>query len=70
VEVTLAAGKGETPWVWVVRVKAGDTWRMEVVPGGDAQRLIAVDGQPATEVAVSAVSRLGREGPIAKSKVE
>ena len=68
-EVTLTAGKGEKPWVWVVRVKAGDKWTMQIVPGAESQRLIPVDEQPA-EVAVSAVSRLGREGPVVKSKVE
>jgi uncharacterized lipoprotein YddW (UPF0748 family) len=70
VVVTLTAGKGEKPWVWVVRVKAGDKWTMQIVPGAESQRMIAVDGQGATEVAVSAVSRLGREGPVARSKVE
>jgi hypothetical protein len=43
---------------------------MQIVPGDQSQRLITVDGASATEVAVSAVSRLGREGPVAKSKVE
>jgi uncharacterized lipoprotein YddW (UPF0748 family) len=68
VALTLKPGNGEKPWQWVVRTKAGDAWNVRVVPGAETSPSIEV--KDASEVAVSAVSRLGREGPVARVKVE
>jgi len=67
VMLDLQPGVGEKPWVWVVRVRSGDDWTIQIVPGRETQRLIRLkDGTQAREVAVSAVSRLGQEGPLAQ----
>jgi uncharacterized lipoprotein YddW (UPF0748 family) len=68
IEPRLASGK--PPWQWVVRVRSGDAWKTNVVAG--AERKIWQQTDPASlpeEVAVSAVTRLGREGPITRERV-
>jgi uncharacterized lipoprotein YddW (UPF0748 family) len=66
--LNLKAGSGEKPALWVVRLKFGDHWQIKVVPAADEAPMI--ESTDAVEVAVSAVSRLGKEGPIARAKVE
>jgi hypothetical protein len=68
VALELKPGKGEKPWLWVVRTKAGDTWTTQIVPGSQSRSTIA--GAGATEVAVSAVSRLGKEGPVTRAEAQ
>jgi hypothetical protein len=54
---------GETPWLWVVRVKAGDNWKTAIVPGRDARHVVDIDADDhPTEAVVSAVTRLGARG--------
>ncbi len=58
------------PWQWVVRVKTGDDWKTEIVPGSQSQHVVKLDnGDKATAVAVSAVTRLGHEGPAEDAKI-
>jgi uncharacterized lipoprotein YddW (UPF0748 family) len=64
----LKPGQGEKPWLWVVRVKSGDNWSIQIAPAGQTHSNIA--GTNVTEVAVSAVSRLGQEGPVARAQVQ
>lgn len=72
-EVTLRAAEGGlvvrleptgatgTNW-WVVRARYSDGWRAEVVPGWRRSHLL--EGDPPGAVAVSAVDRVGNEGPV------
>jgi uncharacterized lipoprotein YddW (UPF0748 family) len=71
VALNLKPGDGKPPWLWVVRTRRGDQWTTEIVPGREGRKLIVVEGEAAPEeVAVSAVTRLGREGEVVTAKVE
>ncbi|HEX2204233.1 MAG TPA: family 10 glycosylhydrolase [Longimicrobium sp.] len=65
VTVDFAPGGGPAPMWWVVRARFGDRWRVEVLPGGARTHTVARGSETAdpTEVAVSAVDRVGIEGP-------
>jgi hypothetical protein len=61
----------KAPWLWVVREKHGDNWTTRILPGHisviDAQ--LAGSDEPDGErakIVVSAVDRLGIEGPATK----
>ena len=59
------------PWQWVVRVRTGEGWQTAIVPGRENRHVVELPaGTAATEVAVSAVTRLSREGPIARFSLE
>jgi hypothetical protein len=71
VALNLKAGDGKPPWLWVVRSRSGDQWNTEIVPGREKQKLLKLEGGATPdEVAVSAVTRLGREGVVMKVKVD
>lgn len=56
---------GKSPWLWIVRELQGKAWQLSIKPGHVQQiELPAADSPGSAEkVAVSAVSRLGMEGP-------
>jgi uncharacterized lipoprotein YddW (UPF0748 family) len=61
----------EKPWLWVVRTKAGDQWKTAIVPGREDKYSIEIGPNDApTEAVVSAVTRLGREGPFGRASIE
>ncbi len=61
--VAFAPSDGEAAWLWVVRSRRGNQWRVEVLPGRAERHDIA----PTTdEVAVSVVARDGREGAVTR----
>ncbi|RIK80916.1 MAG: hypothetical protein DCC67_08735 [Planctomycetota bacterium] len=71
VAVRLQPGKGEKPWQWVVRVRAGDKWTTTIAAGVEKQAVVSLaQDAKADEVAVSAVSRLGIEGPLVRAEVK
>lgn len=71
VALNLKTADGKPPWLWVVRSRSGDQWSTEIVPGREKQKLLKLaGGATLDEVAVSAVTRLGREGEVVKVKVE
>ena len=71
VALNLKSGDGKPPWLWVVRTRSGDAWTSEIVPGRETRKLLKASGNATPEeVAVSAVTRLGREGEVVKVKVE
>ena len=71
VALNLKSSDGKAPWLWVVRTRSGDKWATEIVPGRETRKVIETAGAAAAEeVAVSAVTRLGREGEVVKAKVE
>jgi uncharacterized lipoprotein YddW (UPF0748 family) len=57
--------KGDDPWLWVVKTKHADGWDSQVVPGGERTcELSSLPKGAAPEmVVVSAVNRIGTEGP-------
>ena len=68
-EVAMEPGGGPAPFVWVVHARHGAAWRSEVVPAVHrSHRIAPVDGRAADEVRVSAVDRLGNEGPAAVAR--
>ncbi len=54
---------GKTPWKWVVRHKQDDGWITEILPA--ASRSSGLIAGSTRAVVVSAVDRVGREGPAA-----
>jgi uncharacterized lipoprotein YddW (UPF0748 family) len=61
---TLTPAKGERSWLWVVRVRRGDVWTTEILPGTTRLHRIDVrdDGATAPEmILVTAVDRTGNE---------
>ena len=71
VALDLKSGDGKPPWLWVVRTRSGDAWTSEIVPGRETRKLLKAAGNATPEeVAVSAVTRLGREGEVVKVRVE
>ena len=63
VAIALPPGGGQPAWLWVVRRRSGPTWRTEIIPGRTTHLQVAGDVE---EVAVSAVARDGREGPVTR----
>ncbi len=70
VEVKLPSGK--PPARWVVRWRRGDTWETSIPPAVGANLTLKshADQPLPDELAVSAVNRLGQEGPVARIAVD
>jgi uncharacterized lipoprotein YddW (UPF0748 family) len=66
VAVEFAPGAGPTPFLWVVRAKGASGWTTVVVPGRDRRTVLT--GAVSDSVLVSAVSRVGVEGPAALAR--
>jgi uncharacterized lipoprotein YddW (UPF0748 family) len=66
--VRVQSASREAPWQWVVRTRTGDHWTIDVAPGAKEHH-VTWDGAAPDEVAVSAVSRLGQEGAVARFKL-
>jgi uncharacterized lipoprotein YddW (UPF0748 family) len=60
--LSLAAGPGEPPRLWVVRARYGNRWSVDVIPATRTRVALSGDA-PLREVVVSAVDRGGNEGP-------
>ena len=60
----------QAPAHWVLRVRTGDEWKMLIAPGSLRKHVLQWGQQQPDEIAVSAVSRLGHESPIARAKVK
>ncbi len=67
--LTFKASGGEAPWLWVVRTKTGGKWKVEILPGHEVGLRLPKDGEPPSEVVVSAVSRLGQESPVNRARL-
>ena len=65
--LTMTPTTGEEVWLWIIRTRFGASWTMEIIPGWRlAHRLqSSASPLPPDEVFVSAVSRVGNEGPMA-----
>ena len=61
----------KAPWQWVVRVRTAEGWQTAIVPGRETRHVVELPAvAAAAEVAVSAVTRLGREGPTTRFALE
>ncbi|HEV2150402.1 MAG TPA: family 10 glycosylhydrolase [Longimicrobiaceae bacterium] len=71
VELTLEPAGSVGPTWWAVRSRFGTGWRREVLPGWMRTHAVSADstGAVAEEVVVSAVDRVGNEGPAARLRV-
>lgn len=54
------AGK-DAPWQWVLRLRTGDQWCIEVLPGTENSHILPAG---TVEAAISAVNRYGAEGAL------
>lgn len=63
--VSRAASNGADPWLWVVKTKHAGDWHQQVVPGQEqtCELTFLPKGATPQVIAVSAVDRIGREGP-------
>lgn len=64
-ELTLLPAGGENAWLWAIRILEGNRWNLEIVPGW--KHLHKLDTDPDL-VVVTAINRLGVEGPSAVIK--
>jgi uncharacterized lipoprotein YddW (UPF0748 family) len=60
--LTITAGGGATPMWWAVRARAGGRWTVDVLPAAQGTWVLPAGTDRA---AVSAVDRVGMEGPLA-----
>ena len=58
-QLAIKLPSGEAPWLWVVRQEHGGDWTTRIVPGHTQEIGFAATGK----VVVSAVNRVGVEGP-------
>ena len=65
VQLALSVAGGEPVRGWVVRTRRGERWTVRLVPGLQQSYVVEPDarGELPDQVAVSAVDRVGREGP-------
>jgi len=59
---------GKQPWLWSVQTQRGGSWRLQVVPG-EQDRVVLDRSEtdvPLERVAVTAISRTGAAGPVAR----
>jgi hypothetical protein len=58
------------PWQWLVRVQTDKGWKNAIVPGEvDRHAVRLVDGEQASTILVSAVTRLGQVGRPARAPI-
>ena len=65
--VDLLLPGGNHPWLWVIHVRTEASWQTTIVPGWQDQQEIPLGEKSADEVIVSAISRIGREGPAGRA---
>jgi uncharacterized lipoprotein YddW (UPF0748 family) len=72
INVEMKLPEGAAPWQWLVHVNIDNgAWKTAIVPGHQNRHAVGVPpGSRAQEVAVSAVTRLSREGPTTRAAVE
>jgi hypothetical protein len=64
--VTIRAGGGAEPMWWAVRARAAGRWTVDVLPAAQTSWTLPAG---ADEAAVSAIDRVGMEGPVAILRV-
>jgi hypothetical protein len=69
--VTWTPAHADTVWEWVVQTRTGDIWATDIVPAGQTSRPLPASGEAASVsyVAISAVDRLGNQGPVTIAEV-
>jgi hypothetical protein len=70
VALEMKVPSGKVPWQWLVRVSTTKGLKTFILPGAMSEQVIAVPAETdARSVAVSGISRLGREGQSTRAKV-
>lgn len=64
-QLRLRTNDQESPWLWVIQTKTGDSWQTKILPGHVVEYdLTGQSGSAAPSlIAVTAVDRLGQAGP-------
>ncbi|HVH12893.1 MAG TPA: hypothetical protein VM759_07575, partial [Longimicrobium sp.] len=62
VAVRMQPAAGDEPMWWIVRVRRGTEWSVDVVPGGQREYQPAAGQSPVDLFVVTPVDRLGTEG--------
>jgi uncharacterized lipoprotein YddW (UPF0748 family) len=71
IAVEMELPDSQSPWQWVIQAHIGDDWHTTIVPGGKKRHVIDVPPEAAVgQVFVSAVTRLGRQGPPTQATIE
>lgn len=68
--LVLGTQSGEKPWLWTIRTRTGKDWQSAVVPGLQQRHEIAAASAAPDEVVVSAVSRIGQDGPASRVSLQ
>ena len=64
--VQLAPAPGEQPWLWALRIRTGQEWTTEIMPGWKRTAVIgATAGRLPDRILVTAIDRVGNESPAA-----
>ncbi len=70
VAVHMKMPRGKEPSQWLVQLRTDTGWKTAIVPGQMSEKVFTMkDGADAKAAVVSAISRLGQEGPAAKTNV-
>lgn len=67
--ITFGSESAEGPWQWVLRLRTGSQWSTKILPGNTASFSVPPD-MDVSAVAVSAVNRVGIEGPPTKLSLQ
>jgi uncharacterized lipoprotein YddW (UPF0748 family) len=65
--IVLTPGSAESPWLWTVRVRRGDSWTTRIIPG-DLRRF-TLEGAPPRTIVVTGVNRVGVESPVTRAEL-
>ncbi|MCC7476118.1 MAG: hypothetical protein IT425_12040, partial [Pirellulales bacterium] len=64
IQLRMKLATDQSPWQWVVRTQHANGWKTTILPGETEEYHCKMgDGTLPISVVVSAVTRLGREGP-------
>ena len=63
VSIDLRSPDPEIPWLWAIRMRTGNDWQTKIVAGSTKHHDFDLPHAVADEVIISAVSRVGIEGP-------
>jgi len=70
VEVKLRLPRGIKPWQWVVRTQMVNGWKTAILPGDQQLYVLKIaDGAKPKAMIISAISRLGCEGPTTRLEI-
>ena len=70
VAVQMKTAGDKMPWQWLVRISTPKGMKTAILPGAKSEQVVALANDvDARSIAISGISRLGKEGPVARTKV-